>query len=56
MIGTPMHRRRRILNWILKKYDVMMWTIFIWLQDRGIRRPLVNTVMNVRVHKRRRMS
>jgi hypothetical protein len=37
-----------ILDWILEKWDVNLWTRFIWLKI-GISDRLVNTVMNLRV-------
>jgi hypothetical protein len=38
----------RILKWILKKWDVRVYTRFIWLRiDRGWQWAVMNTVINI---------
>jgi hypothetical protein len=40
---------RIILKWILKKWDKMAWTGFLWLRTGAAFRILVNSVTNFRV-------
>jgi hypothetical protein len=48
--------KRLISKWILGENYVKLRIGFIWLRDGDLRRALVNTVMNLRVQKRRCIS
>jgi hypothetical protein len=47
--GDPGVDGRIIFRWIIRKWDVGLWTGFELAQDRDRWRALVNAVMNLRV-------
>jgi hypothetical protein len=44
---------RIILKWILQRYYSLVWTGLIWLRIEASEGALVNTIMNLRVAKKK---